>query len=67
LVEEAAMASEGSVTGWLRRLKAGDQAALQQLWQGYFRRLVSLARQRLHGAVRRAADEEDVEKEVARE
>jgi DNA-directed RNA polymerase specialized sigma24 family protein len=54
------MASEGSVTCWLRRLQAGDQAALQQLWQGYFRRLVGLARQRLHGFVRRAADEEDV-------
>jgi hypothetical protein len=56
LVEEAAMASESAGTSWL-----------QQFWQGSIRRLVGLARQRLHGAVRRAADEEDVEKELARE
>ena len=54
------MASEGSVTVWIHRLKAGDQAALEQLWKGYFPRLVGLARQRLRGAAPRAADEEDV-------
>jgi DNA-directed RNA polymerase specialized sigma24 family protein len=50
----------GSVTHRLGRLKAGDRAAAQQLWEGYFRRLVGLARTRLRAAPRRAADEEDV-------
>ncbi len=50
----------GSVTHRLGRLKAGDPVAAQQLWQGYFQRLVRLARARLRAAPRRAADEEDV-------
>jgi DNA-directed RNA polymerase specialized sigma24 family protein len=50
----------GSVTHWIRRLEAGDQVAFQKLWEGYFRRLVGLARKRLQGAPRYAADEEDV-------
>jgi DNA-directed RNA polymerase specialized sigma24 family protein len=49
----------GSVTYWLGRLKAGDRAAAQQLWEGYFQRLVALARARLEDAPRQAADEED--------
>jgi DNA-directed RNA polymerase specialized sigma24 family protein len=32
----------------------------EKLWEGYFHRLVRLARQKLHGTPRRAADEEDV-------
>jgi DNA-directed RNA polymerase specialized sigma24 family protein len=54
------MAQEGSVTDWIDRLKVGDPAAAQQLWQSYFQRLVGLARRRLQGTPRRAADEEDV-------
>ena len=54
------MSSEGSVTRWITQLRAGDQAAAQPLWERYFRRLVGLARARLQGAPRRAADEEDV-------
>jgi DNA-directed RNA polymerase specialized sigma24 family protein len=54
------MSRPGSVTRWLGPLQAGDPAAAQQLWERYFRRLVGLARARLHGAPRRAADEEDV-------
>jgi DNA-directed RNA polymerase specialized sigma24 family protein len=50
----------GSVTDRLDRLKAGDRAAAQQLWEGYFQHLVRLARARLRAAPRRAADEEDV-------
>ena len=60
LAGETAMSSEGSVTRWLGALRAGDPAAAQQLWERYFHRLVGLARQRLCGARRRAADEEDV-------
>jgi DNA-directed RNA polymerase specialized sigma24 family protein len=54
------MASEGSITGWLGQLREGDANAAQQLWERYFQRLVALARSKLQGAPRRAADEEDV-------
>jgi DNA-directed RNA polymerase specialized sigma24 family protein len=54
------MAAEGSVTGWLARLREGDAAAAQRLWERYFQRLVGLARKKLQGAPRRVADEEDV-------
>jgi DNA-directed RNA polymerase specialized sigma24 family protein len=54
------MSSMGSVTFWLNRLKASDQAAVQKLWEEYFRRLIWLARKRLQAAPRSAADEEDV-------
>jgi DNA-directed RNA polymerase specialized sigma24 family protein len=54
------MASPGSVTIWIDLLKAGDRDAAQPLWEGYFRRLVGLARKKLRATSRRAADEEDV-------
>jgi DNA-directed RNA polymerase specialized sigma24 family protein len=54
------MSSKGSVTYWLDRLKASDRAAVQKLWEGYFRRLTWLARKRLQAVSRSAADEEDV-------
>jgi hypothetical protein len=54
------MSSEGSVTRMIAPLQAGDPAAVQQLWQRYFHRLVGLARARLAGAPRCVADEEDV-------
>jgi DNA-directed RNA polymerase specialized sigma24 family protein len=54
------MAAAGSVSHWLDRLQAGDHAAAQPLWEVYFQRLVALARARLQGAPRQAADEEDV-------
>jgi DNA-directed RNA polymerase specialized sigma24 family protein len=54
------MAAAESVTQWIGLLKAGDPAAAQKLWQCFFERLVRLARKRLGGGRRRAADEEDV-------
>jgi DNA-directed RNA polymerase specialized sigma24 family protein len=54
------MSSPGSVTIWIDLLKAGDRDAAQPLWEGYFRKLVSLARKKLRATSRRAADEEDV-------
>jgi hypothetical protein len=34
----APMSSAGSVTAWIDQLCAGDRAAAQPLWQGYFQR-----------------------------
>jgi hypothetical protein len=53
------MSSSDSVTHWLDRLQAGDPTAAEKLWDAYFQRLVALARARLQGVPRRAADEED--------
>ena len=53
------MPEEGTVTHWIHALKAGDAVAAQNLWEGYFSRLVSLARAKLRGAKRRVEDEED--------
>jgi DNA-directed RNA polymerase specialized sigma24 family protein len=41
------MSSAGSVTAWIDQLCAGDRAAAQPLWQGYFQRMVGLARGKL--------------------
>jgi DNA-directed RNA polymerase specialized sigma24 family protein len=54
------MATAGSITRLLGPLQAGDPAAAQQLWEHCFGRLVDLARRKLRGVERRAADEEDV-------
>jgi DNA-directed RNA polymerase specialized sigma24 family protein len=54
------MPSPESVTALIERLEAGDHEAAQPLWERYFPRLVGLARERLRGTPRRAADEEDV-------
>jgi DNA-directed RNA polymerase specialized sigma24 family protein len=57
---ELLMTSKGSVSQWVSQLQAGDEAAAQKLWQRYFLQLVELARKKLHGTPRGAADEEDV-------
>jgi hypothetical protein len=41
------MGAQGSVLRWLDPLRVGDSAAVQQLWERYFRRLVGLARHQL--------------------
>ena len=51
---------EESVTLWISQLKAGQADAAQKLWESYFQRMVDLARKKLEGAPRAAADEEDV-------
>ena len=51
--------SAGSVTLYIQQLKAGQQAALQKLWEGYFGRMVRLARKKLQGVPRQMADEDD--------
>lgn len=57
---------EDPVTQWIEGLKAGDEAAVADLWDRYFDRLVHLARQRLGSTPRRVADEEDVAVSVFR-
>src|SRR5260370_36159205 len=54
------MASDGSVTRWLKQLQVGDPVAVQQLWERYFPRVVGLARKKLQDAPQRMGDEEDV-------
>jgi DNA-directed RNA polymerase specialized sigma24 family protein len=54
------MSSSGDVTHWIRLLKDGERESVERLWQRYYRGLVALARQKLGGLPRRAADEEDV-------
>jgi DNA-directed RNA polymerase specialized sigma24 family protein len=50
---------EGSVTGWVRLTKQGDDDAAQKLWERYFQRIVQLAHRRIEG-FSAAFDAEDV-------
>jgi RNA polymerase sigma factor (sigma-70 family) len=54
------MSSPGSVTNYLRQFQAGDRAGFEKLWERYYPRLVKLARKKLQGLRRGAADESDV-------
>jgi DNA-directed RNA polymerase specialized sigma24 family protein len=52
--------SDSSARHWLERLRTGDDAAAQRLWEVFFDRLVHLAHQRLQTKHRKAVDAEDV-------
>ena len=54
------MTEPTSISNWLAQAKAGDELAVQQLWEHYFPKLVELARRRLNQGARRVADEEDI-------
>ena len=54
------MPDDDSVSRWLDGLKAGDDEAIQRLWDQYFQRLARLAGKKLPGHARRGFDEEDV-------
>lgn len=55
------MNTEHSVTEWIAEVKLGQSGgAHEELWRRYFHRLVGLARLKLGGVPRGAADEEDV-------
>jgi DNA-directed RNA polymerase specialized sigma24 family protein len=54
------MSSDDSVSQWVDLLRSSDPAAARKLWERYFHRLVGLARRKLQGVPRGAADEEDV-------
>jgi len=44
----------------LLRIRQGDDQAIEELWNGYFQRLVRLAAKRLPENLRRSGDEEDI-------
>jgi RNA polymerase sigma factor (sigma-70 family) len=54
------MTSPSSVTTWLQRLRSGDTAAAQPLWERYYTDLVHLAHDHLAARVRRTTSPEDV-------
>jgi DNA-directed RNA polymerase specialized sigma24 family protein len=54
------MSSLAAVSMWVSQLKDGNPRAAEQLWDTYFLRMVKVARCKLHGALGRMADEEDV-------
>jgi DNA-directed RNA polymerase specialized sigma24 family protein len=54
------MTSPSSVTTWLQRLRGGDTAAAQPLWERYYTDLVRLAHEHLAARVRRMASPEDI-------
>jgi RNA polymerase sigma factor (sigma-70 family) len=49
-----------SITAWLGKLEAGDPAAVEQIWDRYFTRLVKIAQERLRDLPPQVNDEEDV-------
>ena len=58
------MHSRGSVTNLIEQMKAGDDEAEAKLYGRYWPILVNLARQKLGGAPKRVADEEDIAQEA---
>lgn len=53
-------ADSNSIVQCIDLLRCGDHGAAERLWQRYIQRLVGLARTKIGGGPRRAADEEDV-------
>lgn len=51
---------EGSVTGWLRSIRGGNQKVVVDLWKRYFEQLKEFARLEFGKRNRAAEDEEDV-------
>jgi DNA-directed RNA polymerase specialized sigma24 family protein len=60
LLKEQERVAGGSITHMLGKLRLGEDEAAREIWDRYWPRLVGLARDRLRGAPRRVADEEDV-------
>lgn len=54
------LSTADSITQCIGMLKRGDHGAAERLWTTYIQRLVGLARSKIGGSPRRAADEEDV-------
>ena len=58
------MTVDPSVTHWIAGLKTGDVEAAERLWDGYFQRLIGLARGHLGVVACGGSDEEDVAQSV---
>ena len=58
--EPTKQGADDGMSEWIRELAAGKEDAAHQLFQEYFERLVTLARNRLNPALKRMADEEDI-------
>jgi DNA-directed RNA polymerase specialized sigma24 family protein len=54
------MALDESITHWIHQLKEGERDTVQKLWEGYYRRLVGMARQWLRRAPTPVVDAEDI-------
>lgn len=54
------MSEDAAPTLWLQQLQQGNSLAAQRLWEEYFGKLVTLARQKLAGRTWLVGDEEDV-------
>lgn len=54
------MSENAAPTLWLQQLQQGNDLAAQRLWETYFGKLVTLARQKLEGRSWLVGDEEDV-------
>lgn len=54
------MSSDPSMRVWLEKLQAGDEQAAQVIWEGYFPKLLQVARSRLPKTPGAMDDEEDV-------
>lgn len=52
--------SDDDVTGWIKRIRTGDEEAAQLLWDRYAEDIVEVAKRSMKGASRRVEDEEDV-------
>ncbi len=51
----------GSITRWLRGLKAGRPEAVEAIWRRYYDRVLAVARDRLRGGPHQAVEDgEDV-------
>ncbi len=62
--DEPLLTADPTVTHWIAGLKSGDADAAQRLWDRYFKRLVSLARNHLGVYSHAGADGEDVAQSV---
>lgn len=61
LDEDPSASREASdVTGIIQRVRTGDEAAAQELWNRYSEQIVEVARRSLKDSSRRVQDEEDV-------
>jgi RNA polymerase sigma factor (sigma-70 family) len=56
--------SDGSVSGWIGRLKSGEAEAAQRLWDRYARQMIDFARRKMGDMPKSIADEEDVAQNV---